>query len=52
MLLIDKLIDDLVKLSNRHSIFYLLRPYLKDADDDFILELAFSSSIDCIVTGE
>jgi predicted nucleic acid-binding protein len=36
--------------ANRHSIFYLLRPYLKDADDDFILELAFSSAADYIIT--
>lgn len=48
--IIDKFIDDLVSVSNRHPIFYLLRPYLKDADDDFILELAFSSSLDYIVT--
>ncbi len=48
--IIDKFIDDLVSASNRHPIFYLLRPYLKDPDDDFILELAFSSSVDYIVT--
>jgi predicted nucleic acid-binding protein len=28
----------------------LLRPYLKDPDDDFVLELAFSSSVDYIIT--
>lgn len=50
MSVIDKFIDDLVYVANRHSVFYLLRPYLKDADDDFILELAFSSSADYIVT--
>ena len=50
MAIIDKFIDDLVSVSNRHPIFYLLRPHLKDADDDFILELAFSSSVDYIVT--
>jgi len=48
--MIDKFIDDLVAVADRHSIFYLLRPYLIDADDDFILELAFSSSADYIVT--
>jgi predicted nucleic acid-binding protein len=47
---IDKFIDDLVSVANRHSIFYLLRPYLKNADDDFILELAFSSAADYIIT--
>ena len=48
--MIDAFIDDIVSEANRHSIFYLLRPYLKDADDDFILELAFSSAVDFIVT--
>jgi predicted nucleic acid-binding protein len=48
--LIDVFIDDLISAANRYSIFYLLRPYLKDPDDDFILELAFSSSADFIVT--
>jgi len=48
--IIDKFIDDIVSAANRYSVFYLLRPYLKDADDDFILELAFTSSADFIVT--
>lgn len=48
--IIDKFIDDLISVADRHPIFYLLRPYLKDADDDFILELAFSSAADYIVT--
>ena len=48
--IIDKFIDDIVSIANKYSIYYLLRPYLKDADDDFILELAFSSSVDYIVT--
>ena len=47
---IDKFIDDIVSVANRHSVFYLLRPFLQDADDDFILELAFPSSADYIVT--
>lgn len=50
MRLIDGFIDDIVSLADRHPIFYLLRPHLKDADDDFILELAFSSGADYIVT--
>lgn len=48
--IIDKFIDDVVSVANRHSIYYLLRPFLKDAGDDFILELAFSSSVDYIIT--
>jgi putative PIN family toxin of toxin-antitoxin system len=50
MAVIDRFIDDIVSLANRHPIFYLLRTHLKDADDDFILELAFSSGADYIVT--
>ncbi len=50
MSVIDKFLDDLIAISNRHSVFYLLRPYLRDADDDIILELAFSSSSDYIFT--
>ncbi len=50
MAMIDKFIDDLVSTADRYPVFYLLRPWLKDADDDFILELAFSSSADYIVT--
>lgn len=50
MAVIDRFIDDIVSLADRHPIFYLLRPHLKDADDDFILELAFSSGADYIVT--
>ena len=50
MAIIDKFIDDFISVSNRHPILSLLRPYLKDTDDDFILELAFSSSVDYIIT--
>jgi len=48
--MIDRFIDDLVSAADRYPVFYLLRPWLKDADDDFILELAFSSSADHILT--
>jgi predicted nucleic acid-binding protein len=34
------LIDYICSVANRHKIFYLWRPVLKDPDDDFILELA------------
>ncbi len=33
-------VDYLCSISNRHKIFFLWRPVLKDPDDDFILELA------------
>ncbi|MEA2059620.1 MAG: putative toxin-antitoxin system toxin component, PIN family [Thermodesulfobacteriota bacterium] len=50
VVMIDRFIDDIVSLADRHPIFYLLRAHIKDADDDFILELAFSSGADYIVT--
>ena len=50
MALVDRFLDDFVAKANRHSIFFLLRPYLRDADDDFILELAFASQTQYIVT--
>lgn len=37
---IDDVIDFLCARSEHHKIFYLWRPALKDADDDFLLELA------------
>lgn len=48
--LVDRFLDDVVARANRHAIFFLLRPYLRDADDDFILELAFASQTNYIVT--
>jgi len=37
---IDDVIDYLCAESIHHKIFYLWRPSLKDASDDFVLELA------------
>jgi putative PIN family toxin of toxin-antitoxin system len=33
-------VDYICAIANRHKIFFLWRPVLKDPDDDFILELA------------
>jgi predicted nucleic acid-binding protein len=35
---------------NRHAIFYLIRPFLTDPDDHFILELALASASSYVVT--
>jgi len=48
--MIGAFLDDLVAKASRQSIFFLFRPYLRDADDDFVLELAFASETDYIVT--
>ncbi len=45
---INDIIDYLCSVGNQHKIFYLWRPVLKDADDDFILELAVKCGADII----
>lgn len=31
---VDRLLDDVAARANRHAIFYLIRPYLTDPDDE------------------
>lgn len=45
---IDDIIDYLCSIAEKHKIFYLWRPILKDADDDFLLELAVKAGADII----
>lgn len=47
---VDRLLDDIARRANRHSIFYLVRPFLSDPDDELVLELALASSSEYIVT--
>jgi putative PIN family toxin of toxin-antitoxin system len=47
---VDRFLDDLAARANRHAIFYLIRPFLTDPDDEMILELALASASDYIVT--
>jgi putative PIN family toxin of toxin-antitoxin system len=47
---IDDVLDFLCAVANRREIFYLWRPALRDAKDDFILELAVESDCDFIIT--
>ena len=47
---IEAFIDYLCKIGRRIKIYYLWRPYLKDAFDDHVLELALASECDYIVT--
>ncbi|MCI0444283.1 putative toxin-antitoxin system toxin component, PIN family [bacterium] len=47
---IDDIIDYICKVSHRHKVFYLWRPFLKDPNDDFVLELAVGSQSDFIIT--
>lgn len=50
LLAVDRFLDDVAARANRHAIFYLIRPYLADPDDEFILELALASASHYIVT--
>jgi predicted nucleic acid-binding protein len=48
--MVDRFLDDLAARANRHAIFYLIRPYLADPDDELILELALASGSSYIIT--
>jgi predicted nucleic acid-binding protein len=50
MAVVDRFLDDLAGRANRHAIFYLIRPFLSDPDDELILELALASASSYIVT--
>jgi predicted nucleic acid-binding protein len=47
---VDGFLDDVAARSNRHAIFYLMRPFLADPNDELVLELALASSSSYIVT--
>jgi len=47
---IDDILDYLCAIANRHQVFYLWRPFLRDPKDDMVLELAVAADCDFIVT--
>ena len=47
---IDNVLDYLCAVANHRAIFYLWRPFLKDPQDDMVLELAVTSASAYIVT--
>lgn len=47
---IDRLIDILCLLGEKNNIWYLWRPLLSDAKDEFVAELAINARVDAIVT--
>ena len=47
---IDEILNNLCAMANRHDVFYLWRPLLRDPGDDLILELAVKANCDYIVT--
>ena len=47
---IEDFLDLLALLSQKHSIYYLLRPNLPDEDDNIFMECAFASNSDYLIT--
>ena len=47
---IEAVLDSLCKRSDHQKIYYLWRPFLKDPNDDHILEVAVASQTEIIVT--
>lgn len=47
---IEKLLDNLCRLSAHQKIYFLWRPYLVDPKDDHILEVAVASGTEIILT--
>ncbi|MBX7235634.1 MAG: putative toxin-antitoxin system toxin component, PIN family [Caldilineales bacterium] len=47
---VDTILDFHCAIAHRHAIFFLWRPFLSDAKDDMILELAVKAQCSYIVT--
>jgi predicted nucleic acid-binding protein len=47
---VEDLIDFLISVSIRQDVFFLWRPFLRDAADDFVLEAAVAARATHIVT--
>lgn len=47
---IDNIIDYICSVAEHREIFYLWRPFLRDPNDDMVLEVAVESESDFIVT--
>ncbi len=47
---IESIIDELCFWGQKHNVWYLWRPMLTDANDEFVAELAVAASAEYIVT--
>jgi putative PIN family toxin of toxin-antitoxin system len=47
---IDDILDYVCASADHQQVYYLWRPFLKDADDDMVLEAAVAAGCDFIVT--
>ena len=47
---VNDVIDALCALAKHQNVYFLWRPYLRDRNDEMVLELAVAAQCDCIVT--
>jgi putative PIN family toxin of toxin-antitoxin system len=47
---VDLAIAAICNIANFHPIFFLWRPMIKDADDEFLIDLALKAQADFIIT--
>jgi len=47
---VEEFIDGICLISNHQKINFLWRPFLRDSNDDMVLEVAFNGKADYIVT--
>ncbi|CAN5671858.1 putative toxin-antitoxin system toxin component, PIN family [soil metagenome] len=47
---VEAVLDFHCAVAERHQIFFLWRPYLRDPRDDMVLELAVSAGADFVIT--
>jgi len=47
---IDNVLDGFCSLAENHYRLFTWRPISSDPDDDFVLDLALSARVDCLVT--
>jgi putative PIN family toxin of toxin-antitoxin system len=48
--IVDRFLDFLASVSDRRQTYFLLRPFLRDPGDDFVIELAVAGRAQFIVT--
>ena len=47
---IEKFLDDICLISHHQKIYFLWRPFLKDSNDDMVLEVAVNAGAKAIIT--
>jgi len=47
---LDDILDFICAVANKREVFFLWRPFLRDSNDDMVLELAVAASCQFIVT--